>query len=295
MTKFWNATVVLAVAFSFFFLTSAHAQENTETESKKSIEFTYTAGAELQSAYLWRGQYLGGLSFQPDLGIGFETEHTSFNFDTWWNIGSSDWKFQHETFFQPEVDITAEFNFYGATVGVTHLYYFDGSHFFCWDKLSKWQDDPDFTNNHTSTTELKVGYNFGDMLGVGAYINWYTTIAGLDFAYDEDDNIVKRNFSSYLEIGYDYEFENIGLTLGAQIGMVPWASADLYYNDKFAVACLGLRAEKVWDFDVCTLNLFAQGTINPTGINKENAYINAAGNDKKSQQLNGTIGLGVWF
>ena len=31
------------------------------------FEFTYDAGFEAVSSYIWRGMYNGGLSFQPDL------------------------------------------------------------------------------------------------------------------------------------------------------------------------------------------------------------------------------------
>ena len=296
---------VLSVVFTLINCANARAQENAQESKTSSVEFSYTAGAELHSAYIWRGLYNGGLSFQPDLNIGYEGEHTSFCFGTWWNVGASDWGFRKgldenengnpNTFFVPEVDVYGSFSFFGVNVGFTHYYYFGGSKYFCWDNLKKWQETEGMVDENTSTTEEQLGYDFSALTEVGLYVNWYTMVAGNDFAYDEDGNITKRNFSSYLELGYDYEFENIGLTLGAQIGMVPWAS-DYYGTDKFAVTCLSLRAEKAWDFDACSLSLFAQGMINPTYINKDNAYIKASGNDKIGQQtLNGTIGLGVWF
>ena len=45
--------------------------------AKAEVKFGYDAGAEIVSAYIWRGQYNGGLSFQPDLEIGFDSEHMS--------------------------------------------------------------------------------------------------------------------------------------------------------------------------------------------------------------------------
>lgn len=77
--------------------------------------------------------------------------------------------------------------------------------------------------------------------------------------------------------------------------MSPWAS-DLYGNGKFAVTNLSVKLTKEWEFDAVTLDLFAQGMLNPDGIDKDNAYINAAGDEKLyTQKLNGCIGLGVWF
>ena len=87
------------------------------------VEFAYEAGAEVVSAYLWRGQYNGGLSLQPNVSIGFEGEKTSLSVGAWGNIGASDWKFVSKlpktddynpnTYFVPELDIYVMFNIYG--------------------------------------------------------------------------------------------------------------------------------------------------------------------------------------
>jgi len=261
------------------------------------VEFAYEAGAELVSAYLWRGQYNGGLSFQPTASIGFDAEEGSiaFRFGAWGTVGASDWKFQKglaldadgsnpNTYFVPEIDVFGTFSIYGVTVGFTHYYYFGGTPYF-----SKLEDDGG------SQTEVQIGYNTGDLIPGNLYANWYTMVAGNDSWYNETTDETKRAWSSYLELGYDYTWDEIGLTLGGQIGMSPWRS-DVYGNSKFAVINLGLKLNKEWEFDVVTLDLFAQGTLNPDGIDKNNAYVNAAGDYKIGvQRLNGTIGLGIWF
>ena len=277
------------------------------TPELKAVDFAYDAGAELVSAYLWRGQYNGGLSFQPDLEIGFNAQDEAIEFraGVWGNIGASDWKFKKglptyldsesgsvinpNTRFMPELDVMLRFTAYGASVGFTHYYYCDGSNFFSWQSMNDI-----IAKENTSTTEFWFGYNFDHFFGQGAYINWYTTIAGNDFVWDENDD-PHRAWSTYVELGYDYTWENIGLTLGGQVGMSPWAS-DLYGNGKFAVTNLSVKLTKEWEFDAVTLDLFAQGMLNPDGIDKDNAYINAAGDEKLyTQKLNGCIGLGVWF
>lgn len=265
---------------------------------KADAEFAYEAGAELVSAYLWRGQYNGGLSFQPDLEIGFDAadEQVSFRAGIWGNIGSSDWKFKKDkgdgeeyTIFMPELDVMLNLSAYGFKVGFNHYYYCDGSNFFSWYNVDKLAE-----TENTSTTEFWFGYNFEDMLDVGVYFNWYTTIAGQDLVEKEDFSVA-RAWSTYIELGYDYTWENIGLTLGAQLGMSPWNSP-IYGNEKFAVTNISLKLNKAFDFDVCELDIFAQGSINPDGINKENVYINGCGYDKLyNQKLNGVIGIGVWF
>lgn len=285
-------------------------------EGEGIINFAYDAGIDIVSSYLWRGQYCGGLSAQPTLDVGWDSPYTSFRIGAWASVGASDWKFQKDvTYFVPEIDVTGSMNVYGLTLGFTHYYYFNESSFFSGYEIDKWRmwaltEHPDF-ERHTSTTELTFGYDFSTLDLCGLYFNWNLTVSGHDFKYlykDEEmkpctlyeyagaENLVMvhRNFSSYIEIGYNHEFENYGLTLGGFIGMVPWGS-ELYYNDKFAVTCLSLRLDKEWDFDVCSLNLYAQGMMNPTGINKDNAYINEAGEAKLDQQLNGCIGLGIWF
>ena len=262
--------------------------------AKAEVEFAYEAGADLVSAYLWRGQYNGGLSFQPEGLVGFDANDGNIEFraGVWANIGASDWMFKKDglvipdvynpnTQFMPEVDFIASVSAYGASLGYNAYYYCnDGS-------------------NHTS--ELWVGYNFSHFFGeyAGAYINWYTTIAGggdLKPAPTLQNPLGEvQAFSTYIELGYDYTFEDYGLTLGAQVGLSPWESP-VYGNEKFACTNLSLKVNKEWEFDKFTLDLYALGSLNPDGINKENVYISAAGDDKLyNQKLNGCIGVGVWF
>lgn len=261
----------------------------------KSVEFKYEAGADVVSSYIWRGQYNGGLSFQPEVLLGFDAldEALQFRAGFWGNVGASDWKFKKNgnvipevynpnTQFMPEVDFEISFFAFGASVGFNEYYYCD--------------------DGSTHMSELWVGYNFSHFFGdkAGAYINWYSAIAGagVDDFNDpvwEDPLRVSKKYSSYLELGYDYTFENIGLTLGAQVGISPWQS-ELYGNDKFAVTNVSLKIDKEWEIGPCTIDIFAQGSINPDGINKENVFINAAGDDKLYlQKLNGAIGFGIWF
>ena len=290
--------VLVLVAAMMAVVLSAGAEE-------KNIEFAYDAGADIVSAYLWRGQYNGGLSFQPDLEVGFNAldEAIEFRAGVWANIGASDWKFVKDqkpyinedlelidpnTRFMPEVDFMARVTAYGASVGYNAYYYCnDGS-------------------DHTS--EIWAGYNFSHAFGenAGAYINWYTTVGGGGDVIEEIETDLKKiaagqlirerqAFSTYIELGYDYTFEDLGLTLGAQVGLSPWESP-LYGNEKFACTNISLKLNKEWEFDVVTLDLYALGSINPDGISKENAYIKGSGDEKLyNQKLNGCIGLGIWF
>ena len=264
--------------------------------AKAEVEFAYEAGADLVSAYLWRGQYNGGLSFQPEGLVGFDANDGNIEFraGVWANIGASDWMFKKDglvipdvynpnTKFMPEVDFIASVTAYGASLGYNAYYYCnDGS-------------------DHTS--ELWVGYNFSHFFGeyAGAYINWYTTIAGggdlkaeTDLVKIAQGQLERQAFSTYIELGYDYTFD-FGTTIGGQIGISPWESP-LYGNEKFAVTNLSLKVTQDWEFKHLTLDLFALGSLNPDGLDKENVYINGSGDEKLyNQKLNGCIGLGIWF
>ena len=138
--------------------------------AKAEVEFAYDAGAELVSAYIWRGQYNGGLSFQPDLEIGFDAadEAISFRAGVWGNIGASDWMFKKDkgddeeyTYFMPELDVVLSLSAFGASVGFNHYYYCDGSNFFSWHTADQLAEE----EGNTSTTEFWFGYNFDHFFG----------------------------------------------------------------------------------------------------------------------------------
>ena len=268
--------------------------------ARAEVEFAYEAGGELVSAYIWRGMYNGGLSFQPEGLVGFNAldEAVQFRAGVWASIGASDWKFEKNkkqltddfnpnTHFMPEIDFIASLTAYGASVCFNEYYYCDDG------------------SSHQS--EIWFGYNFDHFFGQGAYFNWYTIVGGDDMIYDEIHispsgiDIGRRAFSTYIELGYDYTFEDLGLTLGAQIGMSPWISP-LYGNDKFAVVNLALKVNKEWEVGPCTIDLFATGSLNPDGLETDknrgtyNVFVDAAGDAKLyNQKLNGSIGVGVWF
>ena len=277
--------------------------------AKAEVSFAYDAGADIVSSYLWRGQYLGGLSFQPNLAVGYDGEKSSLRIGAWGNVGASDYMFRKDagdgtgyTRFVPEVDIVGQFSALGLSVGFNHYYYCDGSNFFSWKQADLFDENGEVKT--TTTTEVWAGYNFGYFFGnkAGAYINWYTTVAGGDFNYDEATDTYKRAYSSYMEVGYEMCFENVGITLGAQVGMSPWKS-EMYGNEKFAVVNVSAKINKEWELDKVTIDLYAQGSINPNGLvtdkndpNYNLLLLKAAGDDKIGmQKLNGTIGLGFWF
>lgn len=281
------------------------------TKMQAAVEFAYDAGAEVVSSYLWRGQYNGGLSLQPDLEIGYDGEMSSLRVGVWGSVGASDWAFikgkpmyedgsNPNTYFVPELDVVINFHFAGIILGATHYYYFGGSPFFNWGKF-----DPIEGSAGTSQTEVTVGYDFRDKCEFPLAITWNTMVAGDDLI-EQEDGTLKRAFSTYIEAKYDQPLP-LDMTLSLAIGISPWKSG--IYNigswneakaamdiKNFAVNNISIRLEKEWEFDACSITLFGQGMLNTCGINKDNVFTWTAGDDKLyMQKLNGTIGLGVWF
>lgn len=265
--------------------------------AESPVSFAYEAGAEVVSSYIWRGQNNGGLSFQPSATVGFDAvdEHVQFRFNAWGSVGASDWMFRSglpddaegnnpNTYFIPELDLSLSLSAYGATVGVTHFYYFGGTPYFA--KL---------TDDGGSQTEVQIGYNFGELTPANLYINWYTMVAGNDAWYDDNDD-AHRAYSTYIELGYDFELP-YDMTLGLQVGMTPWKSLYTDYEGGFAVNNVAARLGKTWNIkEVCDIELYALGSINTYNINKTNCYINDAGDYKLyKQKLNGCVGVGFWF
>jgi len=295
--------------FTLFAAIIMTAMVMAEESGSQKARFTYEAGAEVVSSYIWRGLYNGGLSFQPSASVGFVSAHDKVKFDinVWGNIGASDWVFRKglanpdendcnpNTQFLPEVDFTATLQIYGLVLGATHYYYFGGMPFF-----SKLEDDGG------SQTEAMVGLRFGDFCKAkGLYVDWHTMVAGNDVfykdKYDENGDVVeseaKRAWSTYIEFGYEAEFEH-DMTLGIAVGMTPWKSLYTDYEGTFAVNNVAVRFGKTWNVaDIVDIELFASGNLNTYKISKDNCFAWTAGDYKlgAAQRLNGTIGLGFWF
>ena len=276
------------------------------TAAMAQVEFAWNVSADLVSAYLWRGQYLGGLSIQPGASIGFEGEHTSLSVGAWGNYGFSDWKFSKnnanpalDSYMVPELDLFVDFGFYGVHVGATHYYYFGGTKFF--NSFNK----PEVGG---SQTELMLGYHFADeFVDFGLYLNAYTYILGDDGEYQRTlfttDELYKRYFSTYLELGYEIALP-MDFTLTPVLGAVvnpysSYADGQTWGDWKhLGFTNLSLRLDKTWEFgDHTSLSVFALGSVNFNDINKDNLWLNTSGEEKigYAQKLNGCIGVNINF
>ena len=303
MKKIYTILVALAVAVG------AYAQEE-----ESGVSFAHEYGMTLQTTYLWRGQFLGGLTFEPDVCIGYDGEKTSLRVGACADLSASDWKFvkgkewypdgfggevNPNTYFNPELDLYANFSFLGVGVNFTHYQY--------WDYTKSGKYEP------WHQGEVGIGYDFSYFFEkVNLHINWYTILYGTDhnYEYEElpaeqqtdgvlfEETSAKRAYSSYLEVGYMQPLP-LDMSLALNVGMSPWRSDDVYMNTKFAVVNVHLRYEKCWSIEnICDLTLFAETAVNPDMLSrdKHTAYVNAAGAEKVcNQSWIGNIGFSVWF
>ena len=212
-------------------LMTATAVEAQESEN----DFETTISADIVSQYIWRGQELGSVSFQPTLGI----EYKGLSVSAWGNVGLSD---AADT---KERDLTLAYTLGGFNVGVTDYWTNDGQ-----DPRARYFKYQAHKTNHVF--EANVGYDFGV-----ANIQCYTNFAGNDGVNNND----KRAYSSYVEVAAPFRLATCEWV--ATVGAVLCAT-DYYDTTGFAVTNLSLQATK--DIRVTnsfTIPIFGQIIANP--------------------------------
>ncbi len=256
-------------------------------EEGKDLGLSFEVGADVVSSYIWRGQNLGGLSIQPSVTLAWKGLFVS----GWGNIGADNWKFQD---INPEMDWTVGFDRWGINVDVTHYYYFGGEKFLL-------RGDYDMTleeNASLSTLEAHAGFHLGDIVEkVPLSIDWYTTVLGGD-SYKDENNQLKRAYSTYVEVGYDFVLP-LGTVIGARVGLTPWLGAYSGYQEVWtnagtvAITNVNLRVEHAFEFKHLSLSVFAEGMLNCYGLDKNNIITKIT--DRSEQRLNGCIGGSIYI
>lgn len=189
-----------------------------------------SVGADIVSAYLWRGQDLGGVSIQPSISLAYK----GLSLEAWGSVG-----FDSED--DKELDLTLGYESGGFSISVTDYWFAEGPGYFHY----KAHD-----TNHT--LEAQLGYDFGPVA-----LNWYTNFAGADGVNDKG----KRAYSSYVTVAAPFTLG--GLEWTAEIGATPWAT-DYYEASGFAVIDVSLEVEKeIKITDSFHLPLFAKVAWNP--------------------------------
>ncbi|MBQ9706141.1 MAG: hypothetical protein IJV55_08170 [Paludibacteraceae bacterium] len=279
--------------------TASEQQQSWWPDWQAPVGFTYTAGFNVVSNYLWRGFCVGGLSFQPNFNVGYG----GFYAGAWWNVGATDNLFRG---FFPEVDVYIGFSRCGFTLELTHMHYFDGTPFFRFSQRDL------YGGGNANNTELHFQWRVSDRLPLS--LDWYTHIGSEDgYVVDADGNYVglfppegvpadgmtvRRAFSSYLQLGYDFALP-YDITIPVRVGMTPWKSRYTRYEGGATVNCISVSLEKVFRLGFGRINIFGRAMLNPDRISKNNVFVPLDGRDwhinDKNPHLVGTIGLGMWF
>lgn len=201
------------------------AQENVET----------TICGDVVSSYIWRGQDLGNVSLQPNLGIGYK----GLSLTAWGSVGLSD---PSDT---KEFDLTLSYAIGGLNIGVTDYWFNNGL-----DPENRYFKYDAHGTNHV--VEANIGYDFGL-----ASLQWYTNFAGND-GVNKDG---KRAYSSYVELTVPFKLATVDWA--ATAGAVPF-STDFYGTDGFAVTNLALKATKeIKVTESFSVPVFGQVVANP--------------------------------
>lgn len=257
-------------------------------EDKKEygeLGLTFEVGADLVSSYLWRGQNIGGMSIQPMVSLDWKGLYIS----GWANIGADNWAFQD---INPELDITIGYDNFGLAVDLTHLYYFGGDPYFGKGGFKAQEQTT------SSTMEAHAGLHLGDLFEkVPLSLDWYTTIYG-DDCYLNDKGEWQRAWSTYIELGYDFELP-LGLMLGTRVGIVPWRSSYSGYQEVWknaktvAINNINLRLDREFALKHVFLGVWGEMMLNCYGLDKTN--LTTTLENKGEQRLNWRVGASLYF
>lgn len=267
---------ILLCAHLFIFAISLCAQ-NADSR------FDWSASAAINSNYIWRGLYCGGLSLQADATVSYAGIFANM----WWNVGATDWTFQH---LNPEVDLSIGFSRWGLSVYYIHMYYFD---YYADGTRSRFFDMHNYVPGGGGTTgEWRIAYRISDKIPLSMLLA--TRTFGRDGYIDQQGNL-RQAHSTYIELGYDFTWGKNWL-LATRLGMTPAKSLYTAYQGNFAICHIGLNLRKTWNFSTSSklspnLTAFANLMLNPYQVNKNNLIlpIEQAGN----QKLNLNIGCQV--
>ena len=177
-------------------------------------EIETSIGADLVSAYEWRGQDLGGVSIQPSLSIAYK----GLSLTAWGSVGidKEDAK---------EIDLTLAYETGGFSISITDYW------------VAPYGEETKFFHYGAHSTahvfEAQVGYDFGALA-----VNWYTNFAGAD-GVNKDGN---RAYSSFVSL--EVPFTLGGLEWTAEVGATPWATDYYAEADGFTVCDIALSTSK---------------------------------------------------
>jgi hypothetical protein len=198
-------------------------------------EVETTIAADIVNQYIWRGQDLGNVSFQPTLGVSYQ----GFSLSAWGSVGLSD---SSDT---KEFDLTATYTIGGLSFGITDYWFNVGL-----DPKNRYFKYDAHGTNHIF--EATIGYDFGVMS-----LQWFTNFAGNDGVNKSG----KRAYSSYAEASVPFRLGSVDWV--ATGGIVPFSTTS-YATSGFSVTNLSLKAIKELKLtDTFSIPIFGQIIANP--------------------------------
>ena len=239
------ALTFIVGALPFVINASAYARESRWFDDPhEHVGLTYGAFAKVQTSYVWRGLYAGGMNTQLDANVGYG----GLYFDMWWNIGTTDWTFKT---FQPEVDLTLGFSRWGVNASVVFIHNFNSPFF----------DFGIHPGGGGNALEIDLRYTVSSKLPLS--ILWATRVSANDGYINAAGDTI-RAYSSYAEISYTQRLRD-GFSLYYAFGFTPWRSMYTGFQREFAVQNIEIRLTKDWSLSPhCGMSLMGQLAVNPT-------------------------------
>lgn len=187
-----------------------------------------SAGGDLVSSYIWRGQYAGGVSIQPSASISL----SGFSLTAWGSTGFSSNDVR-------EYDFTLAFDKAGFRLAVTDYWFDTSDNYFDYDVQ---------TTAHIF--EATAGYDFGV-----AAISCNIFFAGNDFHAADG----KRAWSAYIEASVPFKLG--GLDWKAEAALTP---ARGFYANCFNAVNAGIAVKKeISVTDSFSVPVFTKISFNP--------------------------------
>jgi len=237
--------------FSCVGFSQENHQQNDSLESNKKLSLN----VDIVSRYLWRGQCWGGdyaaiqpaieYAVLPKLSLGIWAT-TNFKNQYFYPDGENFYKGYREIDFYAKYKVNdflqfQLWNYYWPSVskveGVSNKYF-------------------EFGPNSSQTVDAMLCFDFSEGYQFPFNATISTFIGGNDYRYDKNDN-PKRNYTTYLELGYTFDFfENSSRKIFQNIALETFAGTVLnnqaeYYNfadyDKPSLVNLELKATKEFD------------------------------------------------
>lgn len=285
----FSRTIGIVICLSLLYSVSAFSQEEEVVSSpqKEHLGFQWEVELDAFSHYLFRGQYCGGLSFQPSVTLSYEGVYVN----VWYNAGATDWTFKE---YNNELDLTFGFARWGLDVYLHFVNTYDGY------KIFDMSHSAEKVNSGCgNTADIDISYTISEKIPLT--ILWSTNFFATDgysrmhhgHAPAEDDADVKRAFSSLIQIGYSFSLPH-ELVLDARVDITPWKSCYTNYEGNFACTYVGATLSRSWQLqDHCTITPQMELCLNPYKVNKYN-LVREIGN-RSDQRFNLAIGVGITF